>query len=875
MSIQSEINRITANIGSAYTALAEKNATVPAQQNSENLAAAILSIPSSADTSGSTVVEPALDDIPKVFFGNELPQTKDETVMSFRYISKTEDIAGYCKTKAQGSSSMNYPKKNQTVKLYKNAQCSEKMKINFKDWGEQNKFCFKANWIDLTHARNIVNARLWGDIVKSRTNYAEIPELLRTSPNQGAVDGFPVKVYADGVYQGRYTINIPKDAWMANMDDELDTHCILCGESNADDRSLFRTAASIDGYDWSDELHDTVPGTIKARWNEAISFIVNSTDDEFIAGIGDYFDIDSLIDYYLFGLASCGLDAFGKNQLFMTYDGRKWFATMYDMDSTWGLWWDGSKFVESTFARSQYQDYVEGSGNLLFIRIAKLFANECLQRWESMRKDSLSVANIVNRFERFVDVCSPYLVEEDFANTTVDGAFSGIPSQSTNNIQQIRNYITARLKYCDGYMSSTEVVHSYTICDYIEADGTQYIDTGISGGANAAYEIKFSSCGSVASDWNHYFAGDGKDTSAARIQAIGSAHVIGYWANSSHYYWLWNMADAEAHIVRYDSTGAMYVDDVAANYGADTSGFAGNGWGDLSWYVFNSHNEPTTKAKMRLYYLKMYTDGVLVRDFIPVYRNSDGVFGLWDRVSETFFENIGTGSFVGGYSSDNDDDTNLIDYTLDPLADVTWHDDSVYAWDTGMVQTTTGEHRTDKFKLQDCVYEFNFTEGGAYGALFVWDENDVFVGRIERGWDNMCFTAKSEYSYAIKVYKASDFDASMISFMPKNNRDTMATSASITLADLEWTAADGYVEASTTKFCGTGGTTNVVNNANAVFVLRDDAHSSWTVGANNTKFVGSLVVYDGTTYIRTTMFTDVDSAMAYFTANKAKIVFNK
>ena len=39
-------------------------------------------------------VEPAEEDIPKVFFGGSLPQTKDDTVMSFRYISKTEDISG-------------------------------------------------------------------------------------------------------------------------------------------------------------------------------------------------------------------------------------------------------------------------------------------------------------------------------------------------------------------------------------------------------------------------------------------------------------------------------------------------------------------------------------------------------------------------------------------------------------------------------------------------------------------------------------------------------------------------------------------------------------------------------------------------------------
>ena len=71
--------------------------------------------------------------------------------MPFHYISKTEDITGYCKTKAQGNSSMSYPKKNQTVKLYRDAECTEKLKVDFKGWGKQNKFCFKANWIDQKH----------------------------------------------------------------------------------------------------------------------------------------------------------------------------------------------------------------------------------------------------------------------------------------------------------------------------------------------------------------------------------------------------------------------------------------------------------------------------------------------------------------------------------------------------------------------------------------------------------------------------------------------------------------------------------------------------------------------------------------------------
>lgn len=420
-------------------------------------------------------VEPAEEDIPKVFFGGSLPQTKDDTVMSFRYISKTEDISGYCKTKAQGNSSMNYPKKNQTVKLYKDADCAEKLEVDFKGWGKQHKFCFKANWIDLTHARNIVSARLWGDVVKSRANYDTIPEQLKTSPNQGAVDGFPVKVYADGIYQGRYTINIPKDAWMANMDEDLDHHCILCGENY--ESGCFRAEARIDGSDWTDELHETVPASIRNRWNDAIRFVMNSNDEEFVAGIGHYFDVPSLIDYYIFGLVSCGLDAFGKNQLYMTWDGMKWFATMYDMDSTWGLWWNGTSFVASTYARNEYEDFKNSSGNLLYIRMETLFKDDIKARWEELKSGALAIENIINRFERFTDIAAPYLVAEDYAESTAGGAFTAIPQKEANNIQQIRGYVSERLMYAERVITNI----LYRMKQETVFDGaSSSVDTGVS-----------------------------------------------------------------------------------------------------------------------------------------------------------------------------------------------------------------------------------------------------------------------------------------------------------------------------------------------------------------------------------------------------------
>lgn len=397
------------------------------------------------NASGIVTVEPAEDDVPLVFYGDALPQTKTSTVMPISYVSKTLKYNGSAETKAQGTSSMSYAKKNQTTKFDR--------KFNFKGWGEQNKFCLKANWIDLTHARNIVSAQLWGDVVKSRANYADLPELLRTSPNQGAIDGFPALVYANGVYQGRYTINIPKDGWMANMDKTLDTHCILCGENYIS--GCFRAAANINGSDWSDELHDTVPDAIKTRWNEVISFVMNSTDAEFKANLGNYFYVDSLIDYLLFALASCGLDSMGKNQLYLTYDGQKWIASMYDMDSTWGLYWNGSSFVASDYARTSYEDYVSGrEGNLLYIRLEQNFYEEIQARWAELKSGALSYSNIMTRFERFIGIVPPHVVKEDYASTTGGGKFTGIPSQDTNHIQQIRAFAIARQAWTDEYVAA-------------------------------------------------------------------------------------------------------------------------------------------------------------------------------------------------------------------------------------------------------------------------------------------------------------------------------------------------------------------------------------------------------------------------------------
>ena len=395
------------------------------------------------------VLEPAEDDIAILYFGGPLAQTKDDIIMPFEYRSKTTTHKGYMKTKAAGNSSMAFPKKNQNVKFYKDSACEEKLKISFKGWPKTHKYRVNANWIDITHSRNIVTCRLWADTVKSRPDFDQLPELLRTSPNLGTIDGFPVLVYADGVYQGRYTINIPKDAYMANMDDKLDNHCILYAENY--DSGWFRAYANIDGKDWSDEVHDVVPDSIRTRWNDIIRFVQNSSDDEFRENLHRYFDVTSLIDYLCVGLASCDYDGFGKNQQYLTYDGQLWYANYYDKDATWLLSYTGEGFLPA-----DYLNFLRTDGNLLYGRLSNIFIPEIQDRWPVLRNGPLSFENIDYQFERFIRICPPHVVAEDYALTTGGGAFTEIPSKDTNTIQQIRAAAKNRLAFCDDFIANLE-----------------------------------------------------------------------------------------------------------------------------------------------------------------------------------------------------------------------------------------------------------------------------------------------------------------------------------------------------------------------------------------------------------------------------------
>lgn len=186
----------------------------------------------------------------------------------------------------------------------------------------------------------------------------------------------------------------------------------------------------------------------------------------------------------------------------------------------------------------------------------------------------------------------------------------------------------------------------YAFLDYIESSGTQYINTGVYPGRNAlriAIQFRYVS--------NH----DGLSLFGNHTTSPYSLTVYGpvpkfYVGNTS-----------QISCGPQTSLNIDYSLDVSANNGTltaiwnettYTAAYSGSLYTDQPLFVFGAANSSGNLAEAgsgyRLYSFQIYDDSVLVRDYVPAKRMSDGAVGLYDKVEEKFYANAGTGAFAAG-----------------------------------------------------------------------------------------------------------------------------------------------------------------------------------------------------------------------------------
>jgi len=199
-------------------------------------------------------------------------------------------------------------------------------------------------------------------------------------------------------------------------------------------------------------------------------------------------------------------------------------------------------------------------------------------------------------------------------------------------------------------LDNSRLPAGYTEVEYIESSGTQYIDTGLTPNNSLNIDMKV------------------YDTSYTQNSGIigiytsisGTVRRLFFGKESSttcNFGYLGNFYSLNANL---DSLKSVQID---CQSGIQTVKIDGTTYhtGTISGILSFSQTLPLfarknivdstetiVKTSCKISYVTITNNNVLSRIFIPCYRKSDSVAGMYDMVNKVFYTNSGTGTFLVG-----------------------------------------------------------------------------------------------------------------------------------------------------------------------------------------------------------------------------------
>lgn len=330
-----------------------------------------------------------LDDVYET--NNKKTDFKADIYFYSPYGSDYDFVLKDCNIRIQGTSSTKYPSKNIRIYLAKGGESLSLTIGGVENPNGSNKYamrpgaipmnllCCKSDYSDSSMSLNTGGAKLFNDIFKElglltppqRYQYEQGGNQTSAISVRTAIDGIPIDIFCaetedgESEYYGQYNLNNEKsksqalfgqegvDGFTADCPMTLETLnngaklCLFQSESDADVEANFDAGLETnypDDVGWTGLtdaqktaltrlfgwIRDCVP--TGATSDDLSTFVSSKFKDE----IGDYFDKDFILTYYLWTDYFLSVDQRAKNMLLRTWDGLKWYITYYDGDTQLG-----------------------------------------------------------------------------------------------------------------------------------------------------------------------------------------------------------------------------------------------------------------------------------------------------------------------------------------------------------------------------------------------------------------------------------------------------------------------------------------------------------------------------------------------------------
>jgi spore coat protein CotH len=246
---------------------------------------------------------------------------------------------------------------------------------------------------------------------------------------------------------GLYTLNLHKDDDLYRLKKEEQEALLICNAQTTEESLFLSTAAFAEDYssDWEVEFCGTEDESwAKESFNQLISFVMNSNDQEFRENLGNYLDTDAAVDYLLF-IYALGLQNSGaKDLVLVNYDGQ-WIPSAFDMEEAFGLDENNGKYLKADDFVPTLSDggWSSNTGSLLWDRLLNNYTEQILDRYHMLRSNSFSEDYMIKCVHDYFDSVPEAWYDEDFY------LYPDRPVKDNEMIVQIEKYIKDRMQVLD------------------------------------------------------------------------------------------------------------------------------------------------------------------------------------------------------------------------------------------------------------------------------------------------------------------------------------------------------------------------------------------------------------------------------------------
>lgn len=257
-----------------------------------------------------------------------------------------------------------------------------------------------------------------------------------------------VEVFIDNTYWGIYAIAEAVDETLLQLDENGVLYKVY-GNAVPSVNDIL----NIDGNSMDDPTASVglkYPRTFaKGNWMPFADYmekVYYSTEEEFRAAASEYVDLDNMIDMWIFMNVVNGRDNTWKNIYFSNRGGKTMLLTPWDFDLTFGAGWRQDGNLDVWFnpdTTDMWLNFI--IGNRFLENDISGMKQKLLARWEAVRDDILSEANIARQAESL------------YARLQASGVLLRNHTRWENSayaedIEEILTWIPQRLAYVDRYI---------------------------------------------------------------------------------------------------------------------------------------------------------------------------------------------------------------------------------------------------------------------------------------------------------------------------------------------------------------------------------------------------------------------------------------